>query len=422
MLRRVEIKGYRALSYVNVNLSEFQVMVGPNGSGKSTFFDAIKLLRDILNVGLERSIQGDHRFDVPMRAVDPLDLSWMRSDASIEIALMAELPEKIRKSLSNGYSYCRYEITLKVAPELRLENETFWLCHSLPSERKDSFLFPMPAAVPDRVCRPPGAQTPGGWRKVLSKKADTGNDYFRAETSDWNTLFRLGPSKATLANLPDDEKKFPAATWFKGYLMEGVERLVLNAELMRSPCLPGPSRAFRMDGSNLPLVVNALQEKDASRYAEWLDHIRTVLPDVESITTSERPENRARYLIVRFNTGLEAPSWALSEGTLRLIALSLIAYAPDTPQAILVEEPENGIHPQAIEAVFQSLSSVYGRQVFLATHSPVILRCAKPHQLLCFRKAENGAVAVARGDAHHKLKDWQHGIDLGDLFAAGVLS
>jgi len=49
--------------------------------------------------------------------------------------------------------------------------------------------------------------------------------------------------------------------------------------------------------------------------------------------------------VVEFENGLSAPSWVVSDGTLRLLALTLLAYAPDVHGIYLIEEPENGIHP-----------------------------------------------------------------------------
>jgi len=87
----------------------------------------------------------------------------------------------------------------------------------------------------------------------------------------------------------------------------------------------------------------------------------------------------------------------------------------------MIEEPENGIHPRAVETVFQSLSSVYGAQVLLATHSPVILSLAKPEQVLCFAKTEDGATDIVSGSDHPRLRTWRGETDLGTLFASGVL-
>lgn len=92
MLTRIEIKGLRALRYSSVELKPFQVCVGPNASGKSTFFDALAPLRDILLVGLESAVRGNAKLGVPLRAMDPLDLTWQRQGKPIEIAVTAATP------------------------------------------------------------------------------------------------------------------------------------------------------------------------------------------------------------------------------------------------------------------------------------------------------------------------------------------
>ncbi|MFQ6003768.1 MAG: AAA family ATPase, partial [Candidatus Zixiibacteriota bacterium] len=139
------------------------------------------------------------------------------------------------------------------------------------------------------------------------------------------------------------------------------------------------------------------------------------------IEIKERPEDRFLYLNIRHKTGLELPSWVISDGTLRLLAQTIIAYLPEKNRIYLIEEPENGLHPLAIESIFQSLSSVYDNQILLASHSPAILRLAEPKDILCFSKTESGVVDIIRGDEHPKLKDWRKDVDLATLHASGVL-
>jgi predicted ATPase len=167
--------------------------------------------------------------------------------------------------------------------------------------------------------------------------------------------------------------------------------------------------------------VDRLSRADPQRFQKWVEHVREALPDLETITTREREEDRHRYLILRYRNGLEAPSWLASDGTLRLLALTLLAYAPEVSGTYLVEEPENGIHPRAIETVFQSLSSVYDAQLLCATHSPVVVSMAKAADVLCFGRNAEGATDIVRGDEHPRLKTWKGEVDLGTLFASGVL-
>ncbi len=426
MLTRIEAINFRSLRYVSERMSAFQALIGPNGSGKSTFLDVVGFLGDLLRVGPLRAIRGEGEL-VPPRAADPLHLCWMRQGTSFELAVEMDIPPDRLARLGNGKPRrARYEALIDVGGdggEVRLAIETFWL---IPAEDRDPrkverTLFPEFRQPPAWIVRPPGKRAPSGWKKIVSKNAESGTDYFMSETTGWNNPFRLGPGKSALANLPEDEEKFPVATWAKRALMEGVRKIVLNAEAMRRPSPPGSPRHFLPDGSNLPWVVQALQEKDSAGFERWIEHLRTAITDLKTVFTIERPEDRNRYIVVEFQSGLKAPSWVVSDGTLRILALTLLACIPDTDGIYLIEEPENGIHPRAVETVYRSLSCVYGAQVLCASHSPVVLALAKPADLLCFAKDESGATDIVRGDEHPRLRNWQGGLDLGTLFAAGVL-
>src|SRR5207247_8328885 len=109
-----------------------------------------------------------------------------------------------------------------------------------------------------------------------------------------------------------------------------------------------------------------------------------------------------------------------SDGTLRLLALTIPAYLLDFQGVYLIEEPENGIHPLAVETLFQSLSSVYDAQLLLATHSPVILSLAQADKVLCFKKTPPGATDIVLGSEHPSVREWRGETRLGGLFAGGV--
>lgn len=424
MFSRVEALRFRALRHVDVKLDTFHVLVGPNGSGKTSFLDIVGFIGDLLRVGPSAAIHGDPRLGVPARATDPAHLCWMRQPGSFELAVEIEIPEERRPSGPTKFTHARYEVAIEVwePPDpVRIASEALWLLP--PSQPAPTIAvqatFPMLRAAPATLIEAKTKTTRTGWKKVVNKTGQSANDYFSAETSGWNAPFRLGPSRSALANLPEDEGKFPVATWVKRLLGEQIQRVVLDAQQMRLPSPPGVGRAFLPDGSNLPWVIDAIRRESAV-YDQWIAHVRTALPDLRSVDTVEREEDRHRYLVVEYTNGLRAPAWLVSDGTLRLLALTLLAYAPISG-VVLVEEPENGIHPRGIETVYQSLRSVYDAQVLCASHSPIVLSLARPAEVLCFAKDSSGATDAVRGSEHPRLRDWKARTDLGVLFATGVL-
>jgi predicted ATPase len=419
----IQALGYRSLRYVSQGLRPFHVLVGPNASGKSSFLDVVAFLGDIIRGGVDAAVQGDPRLGIPLRAPDAKHLTWMRRGGRLELAIELSIPEDRRERLKNGGAeLCRYEMAIDVSGPLRIGSETLWLkpaeAPAVPAQR---VIFPEPPASPTTIVHPPRKHTPPRWKKVVSRGDEPERVIFKSETSGWSNPFRLGADKAALASLPEDDERFPVATWFRKVLGEGVQRLVLSGEHMRRPSPPGRSRTYLPDGSNLPHVLHALETDSPESHREWVQHVREALPDVEAITTREREEDRHRYLVLRYRGGLEAPAWLVSDGTLRLLALTLLAYLPDLTGIYLIEEPENGIHPRAVETVFQSLSSVYRAQVLLASHSPVVASMGDLEDILCFARTPEGATDVVPGREHPQLREWRGSLDLGTLLAAGVL-
>ena len=63
--------------------------------------------------------------------------------------------------------------------------------------------------------------------------------------------------------------------------------------------------------------------------------MRTALEDVHDIDSVECEEDRHRYLVIRYANGAEVPSWLASDGTLRLLALTIPAYLNDLDDVFL---------------------------------------------------------------------------------------
>jgi predicted ATPase len=422
MITRIQARHYRCLRCIDQKLGPFQLLVGANATGKTTFLDVVTFLGELVSFGVEQAVRS--------RSANPKDLTWYRNGDGFELAIEAEFPEQLRERLEHPeFTHVRYEIGIGVDIDgegVGISAERVWLKnkdieHKAPLQRS---LFPETSIIEPRTILLHKGGKFGGKKLVVSKVMG-GNDNYMAETvKGYNPSWKQSSKKSALGNLPADESSFPVSSWLRSFLIQGIQQFVLNSSLIRMSSPPGQSRGFKPDGSNLPWVIDQIAQADSSRIKNWVRHLQTALPDLKDIRTVQREDDKHRYLVLEYANGLEIPSWLASDGTLRLLALTLPAYLTEFQGVYLIEEPENGIHPRAAETVFQSLSSVYDAQVFLATHSPVLLSLIKPRdssKVLCFAKRDDGSTDIISGDHHPRLKEWQGDPNLSVYFAGGVL-
>ena len=412
MITLVEALNYRCLKYVRRPLKSFHVLVGPNASGKTTFMDVVGFLSDLLLYGLDGAIS--------RQTSNPLELLFQHQGTQFELAVEATIPEHLREHTAYPMlGTIRYEVAIGFDEtsrsfEFKAERLLLKLTHDQQPEQRS--IFPTTPEPPSALAIPrPGT-------KYVLNKVPGGNDNYYSEVSKgWTPSFKLGATRSAFRNLPADERSFPVAIWFQDFLKSGVQGLTLNSRQIRKSSPPSKAKGLSLDGSNLPWVIDRLYRQNRENHMAWIEHLKTVLPDLINITTVERLEDRNRYMMYEYENGLKLPSWMVSDGTLRLTALTLFAYVSNLTGIFLVEEPENSIHPTAVAAAYDSLSSLYDAQVLLASHSPVVLSTSRMDEILCFAKDKQGATDIVLGSEHPALLNWQDNVDLGLLLASGAL-
>jgi len=422
MIRLIETKNFRSLKYISQPLGNFHVLVGANASGKTTFLDVVSFIADLVSNGVD--------YAITKRSQNYSDLTFAGQGGDIELAIDVEIPEKLRHFLpTEEFDLIRYEVRLGLTEETQehsILEERILLLQSLYSYQSQTVIearedFPEILANSHKIV----SRDYPSRKRIMLRDENGATDFYpetaRPDDTYWNPQIKFGIKKSALGNLPVDAALYPGSSWLKDFLNEGIQLFVLDSQNMRNPSPPGQGIHFKPDGSNLPWVIENLK-KDEKRFRQWIEHVQTALPDISDVRTVERGEDKKRYLKVRYTNDIEVPSWLVSDGTLRLLALTIPAYIRDLQGVFLIEEPENGIHPKAIETVFLSLSSVYSAQILVASHSPVVLSMVEPSQLLCFAKTKDGVTDIVLGQDHPKLRDWKGNPNLNVLFASGVLS
>lgn len=425
IINRIQVLNYGCLRYVDVPMDRFHVLIGPNASGKSTLMDAIKFVSDVVRDGVEAAWM--------MRTSNFADLVWDRPDDPghqwFEIALEFGLPDEVRELLpaDHGFTLFRYEMAVGIDSEtgrVSLLAERGDLHPDTRYRSRQLSFFPSPTDPPPTIMTRRVAR---GRRNVF-RRDQTTLSRFSVETVEktgsinWSTGFNLSSDRSMMTFLPDRGNEFPASTRAMAYLRDKVITIELNSALLRQASPPGLGAEFRPDGSNVPWVVDALLQAAPERWEWWMGHIKCGLDGFDFVRTIRREDDAHRYLMVHYCNGLQVPSWKVSDGTLRLLALTMLAYLPDATGLYMVEEPENGIHPGVLEDLYNSLSCVYEAQVLLASHSPMFVAVSDVDKLFCFGRTTKGVIDVIPGPSHPYLRDWQHETDLGTFFASGILA
>jgi predicted ATPase len=187
----------------------------------------------------------------------------------------------------------------------------------------------------------------------------------------------------------------------------------------------GASTAMRKDylhdgGGNLPLV---LLEMD---FEGLLDQIRAYL---------RRFCDRFNDVKVRLDgsiakayieeSGLLEPlvSWRLSDGTLKFLCLLAVLLEREPPPLICIEEPEVGLHPEAIQIVVEALVEASQRtQIVVTTHSEALIDALseRPEDVLITERDADNGTQFRRLDKH-QLSLWLEQYSLGRLWRMGEI-
>jgi energy-coupling factor transporter ATP-binding protein EcfA2 len=449
VITRIEATRYRCFETLDVALGDFRVLVGANGSGKTTLLDIPVLLGDMLEartIGDAFLRERDHRAP---RASGFRELIFQWKGDFFILAIEAALPENVTRDLLESMSenarakeehrptHIRYEVRFQLfnETELQVQNEYLFTFPQAHAPARDSGAARLHAEARQKrtVGQPRGKHglvkrarvtLPSPWRLILSREYGGEAEYV-PETIARPDVDRsmLAPNLLALSRvLYASITEFPAARWLLDLLAEDAVFFDPNWNALRMASMPGLSKTQVLgSGRNAPWLALELQKTDPDRFAQWKSHVRLALPQVTDISVHEREDDHHAYFRVRYGNSYEVPSSGLSDGTLRILVLTLLAYIAKPPRFLVTEEPENGIHPQATEAVLQSLSSIYDSQVIVSSHSPVVMASLRLDQILAARMADSGAVEVIPGPHHPRLVDWKGEVSLSTLFATGVL-
>lgn len=414
MLTRLEVNGFKNLVGVDVYFGPFTCVAGVNGVGKSNLFDAITFLSALADHPLNDAAlcvrdEGGRTGDV--RSL----FHRVGSDYDSKMSFAAEMivpargVDDLGQEAKATITFLRYELVLayrtsggpRALGALELVREE--LRHIKLGDAHRQLPFPHKADP---------------WRRSTVRGQRRAR-YFISTEDDAQRTVRIhqdgsgGRPRTLLAStLPRtalsvaNSAEMPTVTLARNE-MRSWQLLQLEPTALRSPDPYTAPPTLGADGSHLPSALFSLARQHAqdvpelppevaesqiyaqvaNRLSELIDGVREV-----SIDRDDRRELLTLYLTDR--DGTSYPARALSDGTLRFLALSVLEMDRQSRGLICLEEPENGIHPARIPAILQLLQDMATnptesigednplRQVIINTHSPAVIKQVPEDTLL----------------------------------------
>lgn len=348
MIERIHIENYKCLRDVTVELGDFTVLIGPNDSGKSSFLEALQVFGKVIKNDFDTIFGGDRSLR---------NLVWHKDEGK-RIVLEAA-------GNASGQHTFRYYLEFAVDGEsdetLEWDGEKqFWTEDVPPAAHHGHASHPSTIHVTKHISGSTVRRSAG--QLFLRSFANQGN-------SD-SVAVRQALSSSV-------EYRF-------------------DPQVLSKPSVPQAGQALSPTGDNLAAVLDVMQNSAArASFQNLQEALQQAVPSISGIVlppAQQQPGAKALQFILTGNSQspVAIPASLASSGALLLTAFLTIAYT-QTPEVLLFEEPENGLHPTRLQMVVDILRKMSRgelggrkRQILLTTHNPLLLNYASADEVRVF--------------------------------------
>lgn len=382
MITQLSISHFKAIASVTIPLGPITVLVGPNDSGKSTILQALLALS---RCGDPAQLNAEQLLDCPLSVAVTQGDTSVNGKASPTISLTAEgqvalPPEEAGSKQGKEYLY-RYMASLSPQRKTFAQEQIDWD----GARRLDAILDGPRTIHPSRRTE--------GWKGARTELSAIASESPGTHSREVKTIF-----DALAAEL-------------RATLLRLDARAIAAPSPLGAPVLP--------DGSGLVGIVDDLLTSGVGdeQIAYVNDFLRRLSPHVKSVGAKRHPASGGKELHFALRSGAVIPASQMSDGIVLAAALVSISRSSGN-RRLLIEEPENGLHPRMLKVVadaIRSIAETQGTQIILTTHSPLLLNHFAADEVLLVTRDQAG-VQVQRMSEAHGLDDLASEMALGELW------
>jgi predicted ATPase len=430
MLTRLRVSGFKSLLDLDLHFGPFTCIAGVNGAGKSNLFDAVGFLgaladRPLVDAAESVRARGRRATDVESLFLRAGADSVAEMSFAAEMIVPGEAVDDLGQTARPSITFLLYHLVLARRQDAAsrhlgpLEIVKEELSHVNLGEAFRHLPFPHRAATWRRSAVTGSRRAPyfistereGGDRVVTLHQDGGGARHWsvpaqslprtvlsaanaaesptalaaRREMQSWQ-LLRLEPSSL---REPDDFRAPTSLGSDGAHLAATLHRLATAARPMDaagagSAAAATPKELYAALAARLSGIGELGDLGQSGESGSEVGEIRVEADAKQELLT----------LMVTGRDGVANAARSLSDGTLRMLALAVLAVDPRAPGLLCLEEPENGIHPARIPALLRLLQAIPTdvdepvaagnplRQVIVNTHSPAVVSGVPDDSLL----------------------------------------
>ena len=413
MLTRLKVNGFKNLANVDVRFGSFTCIAGANGIGKSNLFDAIRFLSltanyPLLEAALRVRDESGHNNDVRGLFHRIGNQSGAEISFAAEMIVPRQAVDDLGQAGKSAITFLRYTLVV------RLRSDGANGSNANPLEIiKEELVHIQRGAAHKHLVFPHNVRE---WRNVVvtgrragvafistSKKEDgTGIIKLHQDAAGRGRAYERAASALPRTVLSSSTAAESPTALCARREMQSWRLLQLEPSSLRQPDEFTASTHLESNGRHLAANLARLTTKeDPDRiYSQISNRLSELIGSVRSVRVDRDEKRELLTLMMTGQDGTELPARALSDGTLRFLALSVLELDPETPGLICMEEPENGIHPDRIPAILRLLQDIATdpeepaddsnplRQVMVNTHSPSVVMAVPDDSILLARPSK----------------------------------
>ncbi len=365
-IKKISVEGFKSIKKLeDLELNNLNVIVGANGAGKSNFIQIFKML-DAMSHGRFQE------FILKNGGADAFPFCGLKETPEIKI----EFEFTSNSYYSKGFNFYRFSMSPNNEEQMVLYeeckyNDNGW--HSYGSHSLESRLS-----------------------NEIKNELSYNGQYVGVGSHVYDSI-----SNWTVYHFHDTSS---SASMRRSEIVEDYEKLDGNARNIA------------------PFLLHLRQEYPKS-YADIVNAVKLVIPFFENFRLDVIKMGEAEKVKLTWKQkGTEYPMqpYHLSDGSIRFICLATALLQPVPPTTIVIDEPELGLHPEAIQILTELIKAAATKtQVIIATQSPLLLDQFSIDDIIVARR-QNGTSTFERLNKED-YEQWLEDYTVGELWTKNVI-